>query len=257
VEGRFAAVITDLRGIVPETEINIQSPTEVAFRFRGLEFARAKQSLAPNSFAQQMEITFGAGPFETALNPDSKPLFTDLMSRVQESRSFHGTKHDALYRMHSERWLESIIRRDVTVIDSQLDADHVYAQVPAFAASDRAMIDLLTVTQSGRLAVLELKADEDLHLPIQGLDYWSRVLWHHQRGEFQQFGYFTGKQLSDEPPLLYLVAPALRVHPATDTLLRYLSSRIDVTVVGINERWREGVEVVFRKRRSNVLQARA
>jgi hypothetical protein len=261
VEARFNAAITDIRRIVPETEINIQSPTEVAFRFRGLEFARARQSLAPNSFAQQMEITFGAGPFETAFNADTQPLFSDLMSRVQESRSVNGTKHDALYRMQSERWLESIIRRDVSVIDSNLDADCVYAQVPAFAASDRAMIDLLTVTKSGRLAVLELKADEDLHLPLQGLDYWSRVQWHHQRGEFQQFGYFTDMrgacQLSPEPPLLYLVAPALRVHPATDTLLRYLSSRIDVTLVGINERWREGVEVVFRKRRSDVLKARA
>jgi hypothetical protein len=261
VEARFNAAITDIRRIVPETEINIQSPTEVAFRFRGLEFARARQSLAPNSFAQQMEITFGAGPFETAFNADTQPLFSDLMSRVQESRSVNGTKHDALYRMQSERWLESIIRRDVTVIDSQLDAECIYAQVPAFAASDRAMIDLLTVTKSGRLAVLELKADEDLHLPLQGLDYWSRVQWHHQRGEFRQFGYFTDmrgvRQLSPEPPLLYLVAPALRVHPATDTLLRYLSSRIDVTLVGINERWREGVEVVFRKRRSDVLKARA
>jgi len=204
-----------------------------------------------------MEITFGAGPFETPLTDDSKPLFMDLMSRVQESRSLNGAKHDALYRMQSERWLESIIRRDVTVIDSQFDAEHVYAQVPAFAASDRAMIDLLTATQSGRLAVLELKADEDLHLPLQGLDYWSRVQWHHQRNEFRQFGYFSAKELSNEPPLLYLVAPALRVHPATDTLLRYLSSRIDVTLVGINERWREGVEVVFRKRRSDVLKARA
>jgi hypothetical protein len=257
VEARFHSAITDIRRIVPETEINIQSPTEIAFRFRGLEFARAKQSLAPNSFAQQMEITFGAGPFETALNAETGSLFTDLMTRVQESRSLNGTKHDALYRMQSERWLESIIRRDVNVIDSQLDADCVYAQVPAFAASDRAMIDLLTVTKSGRLAVVELKADEDLHLPLQGLDYWTRVQWHHQRNEFQQFGYFAGTELSPEPPLLYLVAPALRVHPATDTLLRYLSSRIDVTVVGINERWREGVEVVFRKRRSDVLRARA
>ena len=65
------------------------------------------------------------------------------------------------------------------------------------------------------------------------------------------------KWLVSVPPLLYLVAPALRIHPATDTLLRYLSSRIDVTVVGINEKWREGVEVVFRKRRSDVLKARA
>jgi hypothetical protein len=52
------------------------------------------------------------------------------------------------------------------------------------------MIDVLTVTREGRLAVLELKADEDIHLSLQGLDYWSRVTWHHARGEFQRFGYF-------------------------------------------------------------------
>ena len=36
----------------------------------------------------------------------------------------------------------------------------VYSQVPAFAASDRGMLDVLTATHDGRLAVLELKADE-------------------------------------------------------------------------------------------------
>ncbi|HEX4783307.1 MAG TPA: hypothetical protein VH350_03130, partial [Candidatus Sulfotelmatobacter sp.] len=48
--------------------------------------------------------------------------------------------------------------------------------------------------------------------------------------------------------LLYLVAPALHVHPATDTLLHYLAPEIDWEFVGIDERWREGVKVVFRKR---------
>ena len=37
------------------------------------------------------------------------------------------------------------------------------------------MLDLLTVTRGGRLAILELKVDEDLHFPLQGLDYWIRV----------------------------------------------------------------------------------
>jgi hypothetical protein len=57
----------------------------------------------------------------------------------------------------------------------QIDPRWRYSQVPAFSASDRAMIDVLTVTREGRLAVLELKANEDIHLPLQGIDYWSRV----------------------------------------------------------------------------------
>jgi hypothetical protein len=40
------------------------------------------------------------------------------------------------------------------------------------------MIDVLAVTHAGRLAVVERKADEDIHLPLQGLDYWSRLEWH-------------------------------------------------------------------------------
>ena len=89
------------------------------------------------------------------------------------------------------------------MIDAHLDAAHVYTQVPAFAAGDRGMLDLLGVTDDGRLAVIELKADEDLHLALQGLDYWVRVRWHHLQnpdqvsglGEFQRHGYFGGVRL--------------------------------------------------------------
>jgi hypothetical protein len=151
--------------------------------------------------------------------------------------------------------LESLVSRDVTLIDSRLDPTCVYSQVPAFSASDRAMIDVLAATGDGRLAVLELKADEDIHLPLQGLDYWGRVAWHHARGEFKQFGYFPGRELSPGLPLLFLVAPALHVHPTTDALLRYLAPEIEWELVGIGERWREGVRVVFRKRRERGLTA--
>jgi hypothetical protein len=150
--------------------------------------------------------------------------------------------------LHPERWLESLVVQDVCEVDERLDAACLYSQVPAFSASDRAMIDVLTLTNTGRLAVVELKADEDIHLPLQGLDYWSRVAWHHARGEFQRFGYFPQRELSSERPLLFLVAPALHVHPATDTLLHYISPEVEWTVVGIDERWRNGVRAVFRKR---------
>jgi hypothetical protein len=110
------------------------------------------------------------------------------------------------------------------------------------------MIGVLTLTREARLAVVELKADEDIHLPLQGLDYWARVQSHQGRGEFLKFGYFGGRELSEDSPLLFLVAPALHVHLATDAILRYISPEIDWAFVGIDERWREGVKVVFRKR---------
>jgi len=79
------------------------------------------------------------------------------------------------------------------------------------------------------------------------------VVWHHQRGEFQKFGYFPSRELSSEPPLLVMVAPALHVHPATDILLRYVSPQIEWTLLGIDERWRKEVRVVFRKRPQNTV----
>jgi hypothetical protein len=117
------------------------------------------------------------------------------------------------------------------------------------------MIDLLASTRDGQLAVIELKADEDIHLPLQGLDYWSRVKWHHEREEFHRFGYFieadgTAHALASAPPLLLLVAPALHIHPATDTILRYISPELDWSLIALDERWREEVKVVFRKRPS-------
>jgi hypothetical protein len=158
--------------------------------------------------------------------------------------------------MQPERWLESVLRRDVEPLDAHLNAAHVYTQVPAFAAADRGMLDLLCVTDDGRLAVIELKADEDLHLALQGLDYWVRVRWHHLQnpdrmtglGEFQRHGYFGGVRLSAEAPKLYLVAPALRVHPATEVVLRYLSPRVEWTLVALDERWRVKVKAIWRKR---------
>jgi len=140
-------------------------------------------------------------------------------------------------------------------VDSHLDSSHVYSQVPAFSASDRSLIDVLTRTREGRLAVLELKADEDIHLPVQGLDYWARVSWHHSRGGFQKYGYFHDVQLSPDPPLLFLLAPALRVHPAVDTVLKYLSPEINWTLVGVDERWREGIKVIFRKNAAKAASA--
>jgi hypothetical protein len=258
---RFGASAAKVMALVPEpmreiVELRIRSGTEMAFLLHGLEFARARMGYSGNSFNSLQEITFGAGTNETPLTDENERELRELVARLFERRTAGGDKRDPLYRMQPERWLESLLRRDVEPLDARLSQGHVYTQVPAFAAGDRGMLDLLGATSDGRLAVIELKADEDLHLALQGLDYWVRVRWHHLQnedqtcglGEFQRHGYFGGIWLAKEPPRLYLVAPALRVHPATEVVLRYLSPRVEWELVALDERWRSKVKVIWRKR---------
>jgi hypothetical protein len=47
---------------------------------------------------------------------------------------------------------------------------------------------------------------------------------------------------------VYLVAPALRFHPSSDDLLRYLAPDMEVIRVGLAESWRCGVRVVMRQK---------
>jgi hypothetical protein len=245
---RFAESSARIQTILPNCEVAFLSPVEIAFRWRGLEFARARMGAEAVTFRSKQEIVFGVGAEERVLDDRNWAFFVQLVTALREARHPYGPRGERLFRMNPERWLESLVRADVSVIDERLETESVYSQVPAFSAADRAMIDVLTLTRDGRLAVVELKADEDIHLPLQGLDYWARVQWHHGRGEFLKFGYFGGRELSAGAPLLFLVAPALRVHPATDVILRYVSPEIEWAFVGIDERWREGVRVVFRKR---------
>lgn len=261
---RFAESAARVRSLVPEpmrevVEQKIRSGTEIAFLLHGLEFARVRMGYTGSSFNSAEEITFGAGANETVLTDENEAELRELVARLFARRAVGGDRRDPLYRMQPERWLESVLRRDVEPLDAHLNAAHVYTQVPAFAAVDRGMLDLLGVTDEGRLAVIELKADEDLHLALQGLDYWVRVRWHHLQhpdrmtglGEFQRHGYFGGVRLSAEAPKLYLIAPALRVHPATEVVLRYLSPRVEWTLVALDERWRAKVKAVWRKRSSD------
>ncbi len=264
---RFAAARAQVMALVPEAmqgvvETRLRSATELALLLHGLEFARIRQTVAANSFAPVSEISFGTGANETPLLPETEPMLRELVARLFERRHGGGSPKDVLYRMAPEAWLESALRQNIgPLTDGQgslarFDPAHVYAQVPAFQAGDRGMLDLLTVTADGRLAVLELKANEDMHFALQGLDYWMRVRWHHLQtvdsstglGTFQRHGYFGGVRLSAEAPRLYLVAPSLRIHPATEVVLRYVKPEVEWTLLGLHEHWRRTMKVITRKR---------
>lgn len=245
---RFGDSIARICGILPQSEIVVLSPAMISFRLCGLEFAQARVAHDPRNFQSGQEIAFGLGAEERVLDERNESQLVDLLHLAAVIRHKDGPKAHPLWRMCPERWLESVVFRHIEALDRRLRTESVYSQVPAFSGADRAMIDVLALTRENRLAVLELKADEDIHLPLQGVDYWSRVAWHQDRGEFRRFGYFPGQELASPKPLLLLVAPALHVHPATDTILRYLSPDIEWELLGIDERWRDGVRVVFRKR---------
>jgi hypothetical protein len=209
---------------------------EISLRVRGLEFARTAGS----------EMLFGLGervPLAPANLPECERLAREL-ARLRDP----GAKAGDLYLRNPEAWLESQVRRNLEKIDPSLFPSPVYGQVPAFAAGDRGIIDLLASGRTGRLAVIELKASADLHLPLQALDYWMRVHWHLVRDEFGQHGYFPGVPLTKEPPRLLLVAPALDFHPTTESVLSYFSPTIEVERIGLGINWRRDLDVMFRLR---------
>jgi hypothetical protein len=241
-------------GMQSRVTVTARSANEVGLSLYGLEFARVSQGFVSDSFSRQTNVTFGAGANETPLLQETEAGFADLMQRLFENRYPQGSARNPLFRLQPESWLQSTLAGDLSRIDDCLGGHPIYHQVPAFAGADRAMLDLLTVTRGGRLAILELKVDEDLHFPLQGLDYWIRVQWLQQQrsasgaGELEQNGYFPGVPLLSQSPLMYYVVPALRVHPSMDTVLHHLSPAIIWTLTALNEAWRSEPKVIFRKR---------
>ena len=211
---------------------------EVTLRFRGLEFARWKLGA----------MWFGLGDRTEILTPEKWPSLETLVRHMETHRHplASDNKH-RLYRAQPERWLETMVVSDPSRIDARLDARYLYTQVPAFSPGDRGIIDLLGSTRDGRLAVIELKAGEDIHLVMQAVDYWLRVRWHHDQDDFRRYGYFPDMPLKSKSPLLFLVAPGFRFHSSIDIVLRYLSPEIEVTRIALAENWRRGLHVIFRQ----------
>ncbi len=149
------------------------------------------------------------------------------------------------YTADHEQWLESLIRRDHRIVNPDF-VDVIYSQVPTCLDGERKILDLLTATKAGRLAVIELKVEKDLNLIFQGMDYWERVEHHLRQGDFGHAGYFEGMRLSDQPPLLYLVSPLFEYHRVLPVLRRYLKTEVSLTCIGINTNWREGIKVLRR-----------
>lgn len=148
--------------------------------------------------------------------------------------------------LQPESQLGERLRAEIEALDGTLRPAPLYGQVIAVAGVQRSIPDIVAMDYESRLAVIELKVTEDIHLPLQALDYWARVAHHAAAGEFGARGYFPGTVPRPDPPRLLLAAPAFSFHPTTETILRFFSSNIPVERIGLALEWRQKVRVLFR-----------
>jgi len=237
---RAAAAIAPLQALEPAAirAHAVPQSREVVLRFRGLAFARWSEE----------GVTFGMDGRWNKLNAANEIALKQLVLNLQNFRHplASDTRHP-LYRAQAERWMQMMVMSDVSQIDLALDPTHVYEQVFAQTAGHHGILDLLCITRAHRLAIVELKAVENPDLPLQAAEYWSRICRLQAQGDLARYGYFPGIELHSDPPVVYLVTPALRFHPSTDVLLRYLKPEMEIIRVGLVESWRRGLRVVMRQ----------
>jgi hypothetical protein len=248
-----AATITELTSAIvaeaPDAIDVVYARHGETLRYFGLPFARVRTLLG------RQRVWFGVDRAHRRLLEESTwDEWQNLLCDLRRHRSATAPDHrHAFYRAAPEAWLESLLRRDITQLDPGLIIAPLHAQFRTARGAKLGIrpIDLLALRQDGRLVVIELKVSEDREHVLQGADYWRRVEAHRRRGHIAKAKLFGERGIRDEAPLVYLVAPTLRVHPAFQTLATCISHDIEIYRFDINEDWRSGVRVMRRIRVSN------
>jgi hypothetical protein len=242
----FSYAAARIKSISPNAIDVVSARQGETLRYFGLPFARVRRVMRTE------RVWFGLeGSRRRMLDEKSEREFQNLLVDLQEHRTANtADRHHALYRNAAEAWLESLLRRDITKLDPGLIIAPLHAQFRTARGGTTSVrpIDLLALRHDGRLAVIELKVSEDREHVLQGVDYWQRVEAQRRRGHISRAKLFGERKIKNEPALIYLVAPTLRVHPAFNTLARSIAPDIEIYRFDINEDWRTGVRVMRRVR---------
>ncbi|HWS54376.1 MAG TPA: hypothetical protein VN228_09625, partial [Pyrinomonadaceae bacterium] len=233
-----------VRACDPEAIDVVRARRGETLRFRGLPFARVRR------VAGHEHLWFGVGPDRgrRLLEDATRPEFFKLLRELAEHRRADAAdRAHALHRAAPEAWLESLLRRDITRLDPGLRLAPLHAQLRAGPSAGGARpVDLLALRRDGRLVVVELKVSEDAAHALQGADYWRRIEAHRRAGHLARARLFGDALIGDEPPLVYLAAPALRFHRAFETIARAVTPAVELYRFDLNEDWRSGVRVTRR-----------
>ena len=243
LSGTAAAVMT----FAPDAIDVVYSRHGETVRFHGLPFARVRM------MAGQEKTWFGTGPDRRPLTAENEIALDHLIETLGCKRSFGTTnkRHD-FYRSSPEAWLESLLRRDIRLLDANLILSPIYNQF----RSSNDKIDLLALRKDGRLVIIELKTQPDRESVFQSIDYWRKIELQRRRGILANADLFEGREVLDKPAIIYLAAPAWTFHRDFEFFARAVSPEIELWRFELHENWRERVRVIARRTYSDGLTKR-
>ncbi len=224
--------------IDPERIEVIRSKQGETVRFQGLSFARVRSMMG------QERAWFGTGKNKRPLNSENE---VDLQGLIEELAEFRrpdppNPRHE-FYRASPEWWLESILRRNIGLLDANLILSPIYNQFRS--STDK--IDLLAMRRDGRLVIVELKTSPDREMVLQAADYWRKFELQRRHGVLAKARLFGDREILDKPALVYAVAPALSFHRDFEYFARKLAPEIELWRFELHEDWRSQVKVIARK----------
>ncbi len=225
--------------LAPEAIDVMHSRHGETLRFNGTAFGRVR-TMAGNEAAW-----FGIERVRRPLNDETWPDLERLVDDLKTYRTAAtASKRHEFYRHSPESWLESILRRNIRLLDANLVLAPIYNQFRTTAADK---IDLLALRRDGRLVVIEIKASPDRETPFQAADYWRKIEHLRRTGELRRAKVFGDLQMIDKPPLVYAVAPALSFHRDFERFARMLTPDIELWRFELHENWREEIKVIARR----------
>lgn len=235
---QMSAATREIIKFAPEKIDVIFSKNGETLRFHGLPFARVRRVLT------EEKVWFGIEKEKTVLSKNSEKDFFELLENLKFIRRFESpNKRHFFYTFAPESWLESLLRRNIKLLDANLILSPVYHQFRA----EREKIDLLALRKDGRLIIIELKIAPDREMIFQAADYWRKIELQRRKGNLQKAKIFGDLEISDKPAICYLVAPTLAFHPDFNFLSQTISGEIEMHRFNLAENWRETLKVLERK----------
>jgi hypothetical protein len=90
--GDLPELIERIRKILPNCEIAVLSGAELAFGWRGPEFARARLGAEAVTLRSKQEIVFGVGAEERVLEEHNWAFFLQLLPALPDTRHPYGRR---------------------------------------------------------------------------------------------------------------------------------------------------------------------